>query len=142
MTATMELIKQADSCATPRTLNSELLTPEEVAIRRKFCNWLWLWRRCTQPACRRAHRCAGDPTPCFAQFWSDSPELTRIWAFSGMPVLADGGGTREATHMADMALLGMARIRARLPLDWDNWHKYPVKPVDDTHSRRRARKDA
>jgi hypothetical protein len=43
---------------------AEMLDEQEEPLRRKFCDWLAHWRHCNDPACRRAHACAGDPTAC------------------------------------------------------------------------------
>ena len=125
MGTALELIEQAKSVAAPQALNSALLTPEDVAIRRKFCDWVELWRHCAEPACRRARRCAGDPTPCFAEFWMTCPESTRIWAIPGICALEEGRRVREATHAADMSLLAYVRVSARLKLS-PAWLKWPV----------------
>ena len=136
-TTAMKLVEQAKSGAAPQTLNSELLAPEEVAIRRKFCDWLWLGAIAPSRPAGAPARCAGDPTPCFAKFWIGSSESTRIRAFCGLPVLEQGRGAREATHVADMSMLGYVRASGGLPLARGNWLNYPVQPVGST---RRARK--
>ena len=116
MTSAMELIDQANAGAVPQTLTSQALTPEQIAMRRQFCDWLMLWRHCTDKACRRGRGCAGDPTPCFAQFWKSCPESTRVWVVEGMSALEQGASPRAATRVADMSTLALMRVWARLPL--------------------------
>jgi|EndMetStandDraft_2_1072991.scaffolds.fasta_scaffold23512_1 hypothetical protein len=117
MTGVTELIEQANrGVVSPQTLTAQTLTPEQVALRRKICDWLMLWRHCTDKACRRGRGCAGDPTPCFAQFWTSCPEAARVWALGGMPVLEQGGSARAATRVADISTLALVRVMARLPL--------------------------
>jgi hypothetical protein len=112
----LELINQASAGAVPQALTSQPLAPEEVALRRKFCDWLMLWRHCTDAACRRGRGCAGDPMPCFAQFWKDCPGPARVWVIEGVHVLEQGGSPRAATRVADTSTLALVRAWARLPL--------------------------
>ena len=56
---------------------AEMLAEQEEPLRRKFCDWLAHWRQCSDPACRRAHACAGDPPECFTRRWSGCPGTSR-----------------------------------------------------------------
>jgi hypothetical protein len=127
MIVATELIAQANAAVAPQALTSETLTPEQVAMRRKFCDWLALWRHCVDPACRRAHRCARDPTPCFAQFWTICPESTRVWVVAGMCAVEGGHSMRAATHEADVSMLGYVRVQGRLPPFRGFWRDPPMK---------------
>lgn len=95
---------------------AEMLDAQEEPMRRKFCNWLVHWRQCGEPACRRAHACAGDPTACFMRRWSGCPEPASVWVHAGMFALREGLASRAAVSFADDALLHHVKRKANLPL--------------------------
>ena len=73
-----------------RADEDSVLTPEDVAFRRKCCNWLEHWRDCDVPACRRTHACAGDPTDCYMRHWLRYPDIARVWVGAGIFALGNG----------------------------------------------------
>jgi hypothetical protein len=118
MTNVIEAIERMTSDA-----DAEVLTPQEVATRRKYCDWLALWRHCDQPACRRTRACAGDPTACLAVFYLGCPEPARTWVRIGVVAMEDGSTARAATELADHAMILNLKRAARLPLPLRNWRR-------------------
>ena len=108
-------IEQEIAAGTSATEIAETLSPEQVEIRRKFCNWLTLWRKCERPACRRIHACGGDPTPCFTRFYTECPEPIRVWVRTGSIFVEEGSSAREATWAADTVLVGYLKHVTGLP---------------------------
>jgi len=108
---------------TPADAAAESPTPEDVAYRRKFCNWLAYWRDCAAPPCRRAHSCAGDPTACLLGHWAQYPEAAQVWVHAGLCALEDGLSGRAAAMVADAALLRHVKVAAKLPLHHRAWRR-------------------
>jgi hypothetical protein len=99
----------------PQRAEDSVLTPEDVAFRRKCCNWLEHWRDCDVPACRRTHACAGDPTDCYMRHWLRYPEIARVWVGAGISALGYGYSARVAAGAADLALVLHVKEMANLP---------------------------
>ena len=91
------------------------LTPEEIAARRRYCTWLQYWRDCASPACRRSHRCAGDPTDCYIQRWIKLSDAGRVWVHAGVSAIEYGLTARNAASAADLMLLHHVKTADRLP---------------------------
>jgi hypothetical protein len=94
---------------------SETLSAEQLEIRRKFCDWLALWRNCERSACRRGRACGGDPARCFVQFYADCPEPMRVWVRAGSFCVEEGSSARAATRMADTVLVTHLKHVTGLP---------------------------
>ena len=109
MTGATEPIKVADEV-------EKILTGKDVATRRKYCNWLQLWRHCAEPACHRARACAGNPAACFGQCYAVCPEAARFWVRIGLAALDDGNTARKAAMLADTVTIWCLKRDARLPL--------------------------
>jgi hypothetical protein len=99
----------------PQRAEDSVLTPEDVAFRRKCCNWLEHWRDCDVPACRRTHACAGDPTDCYIRHWLRYPDIARVWVRAGISALARERSARAAALAADFALVLHVKAMANLP---------------------------
>jgi hypothetical protein len=91
----------------PASLNEETAYSEEEA-NRKLCTAFKMWRECRESACRRTHRCAGDPNACFERLWPRVDEESKVWLRTAIRARAAGHTVAEATRLGQAEVVRAA----------------------------------
>jgi hypothetical protein len=89
------------SKAKPKIAAAETLGPDGDEAYRKLCTAFKAWRECSESACRRTHRCAGDANACFERLWPRVGEESKIRIRTGIRALSNGHSVAEASRMAE-----------------------------------------
>jgi hypothetical protein len=101
------------SKAKPKIAAAETLGADGDEAYRKLCTAFKAWRECSESACRRTHRCAGDPNACFNRLWPRVDEESKVWLRTAIRARAAGHTVAEATRLGQAEVVRAADHIAR-----------------------------